>query len=522
MPRNIETHTVCAEPGVAKSHYNLTGFLGWIINTMLDSTQMGKVALAALFIVIFIAMIAADPALAIVTCVFILAALEEAKYWYFKERLLCIDDKDPCEECRESGGECKNTCAIGTITDPAHNNFDGDGAFNLMLAPYEQRDHMRALLKHIEMNRNLLQQPGPYNDPPFVLNGGMPVKSFFGSVGIPDNFRPDLLDDPAAVANDVEEHRRAIGGFFGGLRGSGFQKPYREIGSNLYNHMLIGYAERLLASDPSKAFFKHFFRKDASKITPGSATWNAIPQDFDDTVPWLAVDGSTFAPRMPNQYWLPGTNFGLNAMFRFNHGLLASYLHCEIDGSAVARLIEIIQIALGAFILAYLILGSIFGPAIGAFLAALLAILAILIGNFIDNITGGGVAGLPDVEYEDPEVETGGAQGDGDVVAVYGRWIMDTEHGQYFEVHPVVAYYIMARDGLSSSVQLVDSAAERKERGFERFGNSEVTKEMADEICRLMCKFENGKDEPVLLRTASQALSYGLTTRYGGAGFVTP
>jgi hypothetical protein len=522
MPRNIQTHTVCAGPGNAKSHYNLTGFLGFIVNLMLDSTKLGQGAIVALFLTILVGLIAAHPVTAILVFALLMAALEDAKTWYFKGRLLCIDDQEPCEECKESGSECKNTCAIGTITDPAHNNFDGDGAFNLMLAPYVQRDHMRALLKHIEMNRTLLQQPGPYNDPPFVLNGGMPIESFHGSVGIPNNFRPDLLDDPAANPTDVEEHRGAIRGFFGGLRGSGFQKPYREIGSNLYNHMLIGYVDRLLASDPSKAFFKHFFRKDASKITPGSATWNAIPQDFDETVPWQAVDGSTFAPRMPNQYWLPGTNFGLNAMFRFNHGLLASYLHCEIDGNRVERMLNIIMVALAAFMVAYLLLLGFVGPAIAAFLAVLLAMLALIIGNAIDNLTGGGMAGLPDVEFEDPDVETGDAQGNGDVVAVYGRWIMDTEHGQYFEIHPVKAYFVMARDGLSNSVQLVDSAAERKERGFERFDNSEVTKAMADEICHLMCKSENGRDEPVILRTAPQALSYGLTTRYGGAGFVAP
>ena len=30
----------------------------------------------------------------------------------------------------------------------------------------------------------------------------------------------------------------------------------------------------------------------------------------------------------------------------------------------------------------------------------------------------------------------------GDVILVYGDWIMDTEHGQYFELHPVRAIYM--------------------------------------------------------------------------------
>src|SRR5204862_5801421 len=142
-----------------------------------------------------------------------------------------------------------------------------------------------------------------------------------------------------------------------------------------------------------------------------------------------------------------------------------------------------------------------------------IAILVILIANFIDNLTGGGDAGLPDVDYED-EVGDMPTQNDGDVVAAYGRWIMDTEHGEYFEIHPVTAYYVMARDGLTTDPQLLDSAAERKERGFERYANDEITKEMRDEICRLICKYENSDPAGVILLRAPQLLSFGLTTQY--------
>lgn len=521
MPRDIQTHTVCAGPGNAQSHYNLGGLLGFMINLVLDSTKLGKAAIVTLFLVILFALIVANPITALLTFAFVMAALEDAKTWYYKGRLLCIDDKDPCAECKDTGGDCKNTCAIGTVADPVKNNFDGDGVFNLILAPYEQRDHMRVLLKHVEQNRGLLQQPGPYNDPPFFLNGGVPIKGVAGATNIPDSFNVDVLDGNPIDAAAVEEHRAALANFLGQLKGPEMQQPYREIGSNIYNHFLIGYVDRLLTADPSKAFFKHFFRRDASKIVPNSPTWNAIPQDFDETVDWQAPNGSTFAPRMPNQYWLPGATFGLNAMFRFREKLLSPFLHCEIDGNVVEQLLNLVMVLLSAMVVAWLFLSTVLPP----WLAALLALLiGLALGNVIGVVTGGidGDAGLPDVEFEDPEVETGDAQGDGDVVAVYGRWIMDTEHGQYFEIHPVKAYFVMSRDGLSNSIQLVDSAAERKERGLERFTNREITKEVADEICQMICKTENGKDDPVILRTAPQALSYGLTTRYGGAGFVIP
>src|SRR5262249_46558279 len=151
-----------------------------------------------------------------------------------------------------------------------------------------------------------------------------------------------------------------------------------------------------------------------------------------------------------------GYSFGLNAMFRFREQILSPFLHCEIEGNKVERLLNIIMVALAAFMVAYLLLIDFVGPAIAAFLAFLLALIALIIGSAIDNATGGGDAGLPDVDFEDSDVETGDAQANGDVVAVYGRWVMDTEHGEYFEIHPVKAYFIMARDGFSNSVQLLD------------------------------------------------------------------
>jgi hypothetical protein len=36
----------------------------------------------------------------------------------------------------------------------------------------------------------------------------------------------------------------------------------------------------------------------------------------------------------------------------------------------------------------------------------------------------------------------------GDVVVSYGNWIMDTEHRNYFEIHPVRAWYLVARNSV--------------------------------------------------------------------------
>jgi len=443
MPRQIKTYTTCAGPGRARSHYNLGGFLGWVVNTMMDLTTVGQVTFVAVFLAAMIALILANPVTALLTFAVLMAELQEAKDWYYKGRLLCIDDQEPCEECQKSGGDCKNTCAIGTVAEATKNNFDGDGVFNLMLAPYTLVDHFRALLLHLDRNKTLLQDPALYDDPPFLLNGGAPVVSTWGSVTIPTSFNPNLLDDPATTADQIGEHRIAVRGFLDRLLG-GLQPPLKEIGSNLYNHFLIGVVNRVL-TDSVPGFFPHFFRKDPAKIPFASPTWNAIPQDFDDTKDWKADNATNFTPRMPNAYWLPGTSFGLNPMFRFNHTLLAPFLHCEIDGNRVARLLDTVMVTLAAFMATFLVLSAIFGPAIGGLLALALALLAFLIASFVENLPGGGMAGPPDVEYED-EVGDLPTQSDGDVVAAYGRWVMDTEHGEYFEIHPVTAYYVMARD----------------------------------------------------------------------------
>jgi hypothetical protein len=58
-------------------------------------------------------------------------------------------------------------------------------------------------------------------------------------------------------------------------------------------------------------------------------------------------------------------------------------------------------------------------------------------------------AGQPDVDWDDPAQEpVDGVEGNaGDSVLIYGNAMMDTEHAQYFEIHPVGAYYVMARHG---------------------------------------------------------------------------
>jgi hypothetical protein len=95
---------------------------------------------------------------------------------------------------------------------------------------------------------------------------------------------------------------------------------------------------------------------------------------------------------------------------------------------------------------------------------------------------------------------------------------MDTEHAQYFEIHPVKAYYVLGRNG-RGAIQIFDSAAEQAKSRTERLHNGIINASMAAVICGMAQQAE-GEDPPdVITRDAPTLLSHGLRTHYGGGGF---
>jgi hypothetical protein len=97
---------------------------------------------------------------------------------------------------------------------------------------------------------------------------------------------------------------------------------------------------------------------------------------------------------------------------------------------------------------------------------------------------------------------------------------MDTEHSQYFEIHPVKAYYIIGRNG-RGEVEIFDSTEEQEKSGTERLHNGVVDQRLRDEICSMVHQAEEGDSGPILLtRDAPTVLSHGLTTRYAGGGIL--
>src|SRR5918994_1106943 len=185
-------------------------------------------------------------------------------------------------------------------------------------------------------------------------------------------------------------------------------------------------------------------------------------------------------------------------MFRYEPPHLVPYLHCEIDGYFVALLID---------------------NAIMAFLAVIaLAIAALLffLKMLFDNATGNdGDADPPDVDDPDAPGATTTIR-KGDVVLTYGNWIMDTEHHNFFEIHPVRAYYLLGRNAADDFATIKDGELEDAQFGSENFDITQLDGVREADICRMVTGSEEGESDDVILLRAPQALSMGMTTRFAG------
>ncbi len=472
MPRDIPTYVRCAEPGVARSHRQIGGMTGFLVFIWLRSPA---ITLASFLLVLVGLVLASSPAGWGVLSLVIITALAEFKYWYYNERLLCVRDRD---------------CAVGTVISPPTPSFDGDRKLNLMLAPHGQRTFVETLLDHLEINEAMLRNNANFNDPPFHTSA-------------------PFLDTIGNLRNDFDKLRD----YMKALRSENPDNSDAE--SNMFRQIRVGLMDRLMA-DPTKNFYNRFNRKDANHIALNSALWNAIPEDFDPAVNWQAADARSTRTH-PNPYETV-TNETLNPMYRFDNDHLVGYFHCEIDGYALGLLLDNLTLAFIAFMLAMLALWAIMGP-LAPLGALIIAAFLFFLKWFIDEATGNdGDAEDPDVDWDDPDVPgEGEAELKGDVVVVYGNWIMDTEHNQYFEIHPVRAFYIIARNSLGQEPVLVNGNLEQEEFGHENFDPTLITAERADAICNIITNGEEGTSDDVILRTGPTALSYGMTTHYAGA-----
>ncbi len=495
MPENLPQKAFCAAPGVAHSHKNFDGLLGLLVRSWFAS----KTATVAGALAIIVPVVILVPCFGVIPfIVVIVAMLQEAKDWYYHERLLCVDADD--------------NCVVGSVLHKPSVSFDGDRKLDLLLAPYTEPECYEAMCTHVNANAGLLNQSAVFDDPPF-FDGTVPAP--------PPTCDPDVLTDPTKSAADRLAERQAISDYLDAIKGEDPEDG--DATADMYNNLLVGYMDRLL--DPSntnsagepKNFQGRYYRKDPAVIPPASALSGAIPPDFDPDVAWQALDGSRSDKTRHNPYEVQHQPRGINPMFRFDRKRLLPFLHCELDGYSIALLLDQLSLALTSFGIAYTFFCMVLGPLLGAVIGALFAALIFLLQWLLDGGSDGGHADAPDVDFDDPgNFGEGGQQLDGDLVALYGPWIMDTEHAQYFEIHPVKAYYIMGRDGMSGALDPFDTAEELGKSGAERLHNGSIDDRSRLEICRLVNEAEDGDIPPVIERTGPAILSHGLVTRWGG------
>lgn len=446
MPSNLETFSTCAGPGTAVPHSRMGGITGTVIAGWVtsDLTKALTLIIGGALITTLILMFGWG-AICFIGPLAIAVAIE-IKDWYYNRRLLCIRDRD---------------CAVGEVVDEPSTATDGDRKLNLLLNPLRRGDVQAALTTHLTTNQAMLTTADPVVFPAAQFAGGVP------------NF--NLTDLKA---------------YMGSLQGG-------DLPSYVHAQVTIGLLDRLFAV-PGNTTYGRFYRKDAAQITD-NATWNYIPTDF------APADNATANWSDPNaRSNFNGTNQvdqasgqPLNPMFRFDSGHLVPYLHTEIEGHNIQIWMDDVITAAIGLTIGCLICGAICGVALGFLLW--------LLKKFLDWLTGNdGDAGEADIDWAEPGEATDVHGRSGDVVAVYGNWIMDTEHGQYFEIHPVRAYYVLSPTAAGEYQPGEKDADEARRR------------------CGLIRDAEENDRPEEIEQTEAALLAWGLATRDAGGGGNAP
>lgn len=449
MPRQLETFSTCAGPGVARSHKEIGGFVGVFISAYYANgalTIVGGVAYAVWLI------LAAPPWAVCTTAGLVILAAIEFKNWYYNGRLLCIRDEE---------------CTIGTVISEPTAAEDGDRKLNLMLAPFTQLEIELALIDHLERNSAMLRDdanfPGPFHTAAPLL----------------------------PTSNQMLANRTLLKDYMKKLKGSDPDDAGAD--SNMYNQITIGLVDTMM-QDNSRNFYERFYRIVSGSI-PDAATLNAISRDFDTGVAWQSPDAKSTSQ--------------LNPMFRYSDNPIVPYLHCEIEGNAIAILMDDIITAAAGFVVGCVLFGPLGGLIIG--------FLAWLFKKLIDWITGNdGNADRPDVDWDDPNFPgyPGVTETSGDVVAVYGHWIMDTEHQEYFEIHPVRAYYLIVTNSLGAGDPVLVDGNEEQVVVGDNFDPTTLDEDMANRICEIIGAAERQPPGSKVSVAAAAALAYGMNTKY--------
>lgn len=338
----------------------------------------------------------------------------------------------------------KDTCALGTVTHKPTHATDGDRKINLHLAPYSPNETETLIAELLdEMRAELLNVP-------------------------------DLID---------LQNRQIVVGYLNGMDKVTKDKFY------------IRLIDDKMMNQPGRGFQKKLYRRDLNIM--GQAAFDHSDSDLiTDTAP--------------------------NPQFRYDNGgsantVIVPYLHTEVEGNQLMKILDNIY----GSVLAGLIVGLAICIAcdvitlgaldflcgiIGAVVSAIIALLAFLLAWLINPWEAGRADEIDvDVEgtsFDDPIGSSTSQRGD--VVITYGDWVMDEEHEQYFEIHPVKAYYLICRD---ADMPDIWHLTEEVDKATCDFDVSKITSDDLERMCKIVMAAENTDPKESLHVDVTQAMA---------------
>lgn len=388
--------------------------------------------------------------LVLAACIGLITALHYVRRWYYEWRLMCVR---------------KEQCAIGTLVGAPIEACDGDRKLDLLIAPFGFRE--------------------------------ADVTMMSGAVQAVVASEPGFPAPPA----DLETNRDARVAYVEGLTKAQRKRVYQEV---VHNDMLDP------VRNPGRQSQSRYYRREAPPVMPQDAfdrTPTDVVGDPDANPMFKYVDPSTGGPDLSSRFC------DIVLAFEEEHEptrRLVPFLHTEIEGNRIDVGVAALQAAIFMLAVSYLIICGICASLglppvacapIAAVLSLLLFVLFFLLFRWLFGVddAGAGEAPLdvPDPNATDPTTTAAA----GDVIGVFGDWIKDVEHEEYFEIHPVTAYYLICRDpaGVPEPTHDVSQQCEL-----------DVTTLTADEVetfCDLITDAERGEPAVEIVLRTSAALS---------------
>jgi hypothetical protein len=441
MPAGLSQYTRCAQPG------NEMSFPGWqlLVTFISVGGVLGFIAWA-----VFNSMNEPVPCgVFFLAAIFgLITALHYTRRWYYEWRLMCIKH---------------DQCAVGTIVGIPYESCDGDRKIDMLIAPFGFREVDTIMMSHAIQT---LAAADPAFPPP-----------------------------PA----DLDTNRGARVAYVYGLDEQKRKRVYQEI---VHNDMFGP------LQPPGRDFQSRYYRREAPPVMPQDA-FDHTPSDVigdPDSNPMFKYQGPPGPPDLSDQFC------SIVLGFEENHpeeNRLTPFLHNEIEGNRIDLGIAALQAALFMAAVGYIVACQICVYLGGGWLCTLIAGAAAALIFFIFFLLfrwlfGVDEAGADDVPLDVPDptaTDPNSTMATGDVVMTFGDWIKDTEHGEYFEIHPVKAYYVICRNAAGMPEAGDDVSVDCE------FDVTTLTKADVERMCGMMKGVELHDPPGAIMMTTPAALS---------------